>query len=143
MSLSIGRPAEATGWNKEACLGLGHAIYKPTLEVGIETAFGTSDAARCQAIVVWDNDGNATLHRDQLVFGALEQRLTGSIDDVIVGVLGQGNAKKGFNPPWILEDASDELLKLVEDWTKAHVTEGKDGTLTFDITEGGEEEPSF
>ncbi len=74
-------------------------------ETGIVTAFGESDAVR---VTVHDVTAGETTENVLWFSGALVGALKGSIGKKILGVMGQGAAKAGQSPPWILVDASKD-----------------------------------
>jgi len=73
----------------------------------ISTTFGTADAIRCD-VAVLDGDRKGDVLNDTLIFPKL---LVGSlrqvVGDEVLGRLGQGTAKPGQSPPWILNEPSD------------------------------------
>ena len=103
MSNEFAAPASATGidWNELN----GHLIVVDVEahETGIVTANGERDAIRA---TVHDIDGQQT-DEDVLIFPkVLVSNLRPRVGQKVLGRVGQGVAKPGQNPPWILTDAS-------------------------------------
>ncbi len=74
-------------------------------ETGIVTANGERDAIRG---ILHDVDAAET-HEDVLIFPkVLVSSLKPRVGQKVLGRIGQGVAKPGQNPPWIIEDASGD-----------------------------------
>lgn len=70
--------------------------------IGINTTFGVSDAVRCD-VAVLDGPNKAETYTDTLVFPKwLQGQLKGSVGEMVIGRLGQGDARPGQSPPWTL-----------------------------------------
>lgn len=92
------------------------------VEKDVKTKFGLSDAVRADVNVL-DGPGEGASYVDALIFPlVLQQQLRKNIGDLVLGRLGQGEAKDGNNPPWILEDASPEDETKAEAWVKENTT---------------------
>ena len=105
MSTEFAAPASATGidWNELN----GHLIVVEveSHETGIVTANGERDAIRA---TVHDIDGQQT-DEDVLIFPkVLVSNLRPRVGQKVLGRIGQGVAKPGQNPPWVIEDASGD-----------------------------------
>lgn len=78
---------------------------------GIETTFGTKDAVEAD-IVILDEQSPADSEKIEgaLLFGGVLIGQTKSKvgKGLILGRLNQGTAKKGQQPPWTLDDPTDE-----------------------------------
>lgn len=90
-----------------------------SLEAGIATTFGTTDAVRANVYVL-TAPGEAEDFEDTLVFPkVLAGQLKRSIGQKVVGRLGQGNAKAGQSAPWLLEEATPDDLEKAQAWIAA------------------------
>jgi hypothetical protein len=81
-------------------------------ETGINTSNGVKDAVRANLYVLTGPE-TAEEFDDALIFPKVMQGQTRrEVGKKVVGRLGQGNAKPGQNPPWvILEATPDDLAK--------------------------------
>ncbi len=74
----------------------------------IPTKFGISDAIRAD-VAVLDGDSKGATYNDTLIFPrVLRSQLRDSVGEMVLGRLGQGEAKGGQDPPWLLFTASDD-----------------------------------
>lgn len=77
------------------------------VEHGIQTAFGESDAVRAN-ISILDGELKGESYEDCLVFPrALRAQLSSRVGSKVIGRVGQGAAKAGQSPPWLLSEATD------------------------------------
>ena len=75
-----------------------------SLEASIPTSLGDKEAVRADITVLDGPDAGST-HDDALVFPrVLIGQLRPRIGQMVLGRLGQGNAKPGQNAPWTLID---------------------------------------
>jgi hypothetical protein len=100
---------------------LGHLVVVDveSLERDVETPRGPKDAIRA---VVHDVDAQTT-YEDTLVFPkVLVSSLKPRVGQKVLGRIGQGVAKPGENPPWIIEDASADpaAAKKATDYLAAY-----------------------
>ena len=87
-----------------------------SVEHGIETAFGESDAVKCD-VAVLDGDQKGTTFENTLIFPRVLQGALGpKVGKKVLGRLGQGEAKKGQSPPWMLDDPTDDDKKVGRAW---------------------------
>ena len=94
-----------------------------SVEHNIETAFGESDAVKCD-VVVLDGDHTGDIYENALIFPRVLQGALGpKAGKKVLGRLGQGEAKKGQSPPWTLDDPTDADRKIGRDWVTAQATE--------------------
>ncbi len=104
--MTISFAAPATGGDGPTAADLnGHVlVVEPqAYETGIKTVHGDKDAVRCR---VHDISAQAT-YDDVLWFGGyLVGSLKGRIGDKVLAQMGQGAAKAGQSPPWMLTDLS-------------------------------------
>ena len=100
-------PAAASGIDWSALNGALLLFKVGEQEKGIKTAFGESDAIRCNLSVL-DGDQADTLFDDILVFPkVLQSQLRSKTGELVLGRLGQGEKKAGQDPPWKLADPTD------------------------------------
>jgi len=101
-----------SGINWQELLGLLLVIEPIAQETGIKTAYGESDAVRAD-VVVLEGDEPGKEYLDTLVFPkVLGGQLSRSIGQKVLGRLGQGTAKPGQSPPWMLLEASAQDIEL-------------------------------
>jgi hypothetical protein len=86
-------------------------LVVPTEHVqSIQTVHGMTDAVRANVIVLDGPQAGREL-QDTLIFPrVLKSSLKGKIGQIVVGRLGQGQAKVGQNAPWIFITPSDAEL---------------------------------
>lgn len=90
-----------------------------SVETGIQTTFGVSDAVRANVYVI-TAPGESDDYEDTLVFPkVLAGQLRRSIGGKVVGRLGQGQAKSGQSAPWLLEAATDDDIAKAQEWLAA------------------------
>jgi len=97
-------PSDGIDWSAHN----GHLLL---IDVGdtetVNTSFGEKDAVRAD-VVVLDGPDAGTRHGDTLVFPKLlVSQLKSRTGQKVLGRLGQGQAKVGQKPPWILAEATD------------------------------------
>ncbi len=103
----------------------------------IPTKFGVSDAVRAD-VAVLDGPSKGATYNDTLIFPrVLRSQLRDSVGEMVLGRLGQGEAKGGQDPPWLLFTASDDektigtrYLAYVEQ-QQAHVAQPVDDESPF------------
>lgn len=82
------------------------------VEAGIKTSFGEKEAIRADVAVLDGPDAGET-HTDTLIFPkVLIGQLRPKINQKVIGRLGQGQAKPGQKPPWILTEATEADTKI-------------------------------
>lgn len=87
-----------------------------SVETGIKTAFGDSDAVRANVHVI-TGPGESEDYDDSLVFPKLLQsQLRGQIGKKVVGRLGSGVAKPGQSAPYLLDEATPDDLAKAQEW---------------------------
>jgi hypothetical protein len=97
-------PAEGGGDKLPLKDLLGALLRIEVLELknGMQTSFGVSDAVRCN-VAALDGDHKGETWNDALVFPrVLASQLRPSLGKVVLGRLGQGQAKSGQSAPWLL-----------------------------------------
>jgi len=96
----------------------------------VTTDFGDSIVADVSLVAVLDADGGPVIFSSQWIFGAsLAPTLYKSPSDVVVGILGQGEAKPGKNAPWKLLDADGPQMEAARSWYAKFVS--KSGSEYF------------
>jgi len=88
----------------------------------IDTTFGLSKCVRADVVVVDAEIAEDKEFNDTLIFPkVLQSQVRGNIGTGRrnLGRLGQGAAKKGQSPPWMLEDPSDADKALAREWLKS------------------------
>lgn len=110
MSDAFAAPANASGITWKDLNGSLLLFRSHSLESGIKTIHGESQAVRADVIVL-DGDRAGTVYNDTLVFPkvliANVKPPVGSTGHMVLGRLGQGQAKTGQSAPWILTDATE------------------------------------
>lgn len=97
-------------------------LVKPTgQEEGVNTSFGAADAIRAD-VVVLDGPDAGTDYSDILIFQrVLQGQLRPQIGKgLVLGRLGQGEAKAGQSKPWKLLDFTDEDAKVAQAYLDAN-----------------------
>lgn len=120
MTNPFAAPAAASDGVKWEELNGSLLIIKPTAaETGIKTSYGESEAVRADVYAI-DGPQAGSEHADTLVFPKiLQSQLKPRIGQVVIGRLGQGNAKPGQSAPWILQDATEADIRTgVAAWEK-------------------------
>ncbi len=97
----------------------------PDLAEGIETQFGTANAAEVAYIVVLDGPTAGTVWKEALLFGsALVPALTNDTGEIVAGRLVKGEAKPGKNAPWLIEAPTAQDEKLAQAWLDDSIATG-------------------
>lgn len=105
-------PAAAQGIKYEDHKGRLFLVEPKKVEEGIATNFGEKEAVRADVTVI-DAEGAPAVYIDTLIFPQVLISQTRSlIGQMVLGRLGQGQAKPGQKPPWMLEEASDADTKI-------------------------------
>ncbi len=79
-----------------------------SVEKDITTSFGVTDAVKAD-VAVLDGPHKGDTYDDTLVFPrVLKSALAPSVGGMVLGRLGQGTAKPGQSPPWILAAGTDD-----------------------------------
>lgn len=100
-----GTPGAGVEWKE--LLGALLIIDVHAVKTGIQTTYGLSDAVQA-TVTIADGPQAGTVHPDTLIFPrVLQSQLSGKIGAKILGRLGQGVAKPGQDPPWMLNPATD------------------------------------
>lgn len=112
-SIEFAQPGEPSGgikWDsvKDALL----LIAVSGAETGVLTTFGPADAIRAD-IAVLDGDQAGDTYPECLVFPkVLAAQLRPKVGQKVLGRVGQGSAKAGQSPPWLLSAATDADVEV-------------------------------
>lgn len=99
-------PATAAGIDLTELNGALLLITVASVETGIQTVHGPAEAIRC-GVAVLDGPQAGTEHRDTLLFPkVLCAQLRPNVGAKVLARLGQGLAKPGQSPPWMLSEAT-------------------------------------
>ena len=110
-------PATASGISWKDLKGSLLLITPHSVEEGIKTAYGESDAIRAD-VVILDGDQAGEEYADTLIFPrVLQSQVRSRIGSKVLGRLGQGNAKGNQDPPWLLAEATEADIAV----GKAHL----------------------
>lgn len=85
-------------------------ITPTSYKEGIDTTFGKKDAVEATVVIINETAvGDSEKIEDALLFGGVLIGQTKSFigKGLVLGRLGQGTAKKGQKPPWVLADPTD------------------------------------
>lgn len=83
-------------------------VEPESYETGIKTVHGDKDAIKGRVSVL-SGPAEAEVYDDALIFGGvLVSQLKNRMGEKVLGRLAQGDAKPGQNPPWKLNEASEE-----------------------------------
>lgn len=86
------------------------------VQAGIQTVYGTADAVQAD-VVVLDGPKTGETYVDTLVFPKVMQgQLKAQIGAKVLGRLGQGQAKTGQSPPWLLSEATPQDQQIGRTW---------------------------
>jgi hypothetical protein len=117
-------PGDGIKW--EALTGRLVLVQPRSLEAGITTVYGVTEAVRAD-VVVLDGPDAGTKHDDTLIFPkVLQSQLKNRIDEKVLGRVSQGQAKPGQSAPWMLTEATEADIKVGVAWLeKTSVTSAK------------------
>jgi hypothetical protein len=103
-----------------------------SIETGINTTFGPKDAARCD-IAILDGPDKGTEHSDTLLFPkVVVGQLRRSNGNPVLARMGQGVAKPGQKPPWLLEAATEADVATATKYQAWKMTQIPAPTVTDD-----------
>lgn len=102
-------PATPTGIDLKQINGALLLIEVTAHETGIPTSFGPSNAVRAN-VTVLDGPNKGEQYTDTLLFPrVLQSQLKPAVGKpAVLARLGQGTAKAGQSPPWILNNPTDD-----------------------------------
>jgi hypothetical protein len=103
-------PGEGITWQEHngVLLLIEPAAYEQT----VSTSYGDTDAVRA-TVTVLDGPKAGEVYEDTLIFPRLLISQTRSkINEKVLGRLGQGQAKPGQSPPWLLQEATEQDVQV-------------------------------
>lgn len=107
MSDQFSGPSSADGVQWKDYLGSLLLFKVRGFEPSVNTVHGETSAVQADVIVL-DGDNADAVITDTLVFPkVLQNQIKGNIGGMVLGRLGQGEAKKGQSAPWKLADATE------------------------------------
>lgn len=107
MSQDFAAPSTAEGLKWAGLKGSLLIIKVHGYEPEINTVHGTTSAVRADVIVL-DGEQAETTYSDTLIFPkVIQSQVKSQIGGMVLGRLGQGQAKKGQSAPWTLDDATE------------------------------------
>lgn len=110
-------PGTTQGVDWEQTKGHLLLITPLSVEEKVKTILGEKDAVRADVV---DLDAGEE-YTDVLVFPrVLQGQLRSRIGQRVLGRLGQGTAKPGQSPPWVLEDFAPRDAKKATAWVEQH-----------------------
>jgi hypothetical protein len=116
MSDPFSSPASATGLDLKGLQGALLLIDVHSVESGITTTFGPTDAVRAD-VAVLDGPLAGETYTDTLIFPkVLQSQLRSMVGGKVLGRLGQGQAKPGQSAPWVLGDPTEADRQLGLQW---------------------------
>lgn len=125
----VGAAPSGGGINFEDFTGKLFVVEPLEVEKDIKTIHGVSDAVRANVYVLLGPD-KVEEFEDTLIFPKVLQGQTRrKIGSYVVGRLGQGEAKRGQNPPWVFEAPSDGDLSKA---SKFLLSQGEDADADGD-----------
>lgn len=122
--MGFNKPAAAEGIKWAQLKGALLIIEPVSVETGVKTVHGDTDAVKATVSVI-DGPLAGTVYADTLIFPrVLQSAVRGSLGGMVLGRLGQGNAKPGQSAPWTLEDATGNAadVKAAEDFLAANAS---------------------
>lgn len=131
----VGAAPSGAGINYEDFIGKLFVVEPLEVEKGVKTIHGESDAVRSNVYVLLGPDKTEEFE-DTLIFPkVLQSQTRRKIGSYVVGRLGQGEAKRGQNAPWVFEAPSDGDLskasKFLLSQGAAEETTGDDDAEAF------------
>lgn len=107
-------PGQGINWQElNGCLLL---IEPIAFETGIKTVYDESDAVRANVYVL-DGPKAGDEYENTLIFPKLLVAQTRPrVGEKVLGRLGQGAAKPGQSPPWLLQDATEQDQQVGVRW---------------------------
>lgn len=118
----VSAPPPSGGFDWDAHKGSLLIVTPSGYEEGINTVHGVKSAVRADITVLTGPD-TAEDHAEVLVFPTvLQGQLRRQIGRKVVGRLGQGAAKPGQKPPWLLDEATAEDLEKAKAYLAKRAT---------------------
>lgn len=84
------------------------------------TSMGPGQAVRAEVVVI-DGPGEGARYPDALFFGKkIVPQMKAQVGSVVLGRIGQGQARPGQSPPYVLQKATQEDGKTANDWVNTN-----------------------
>lgn len=121
----FGDPGERSSFKLADHEGALLLITPRSLEEGIETAYGESDAVKADIVVLTKTNGKPLDEPEEHEGALIFQRVViGQLEGAIgkrrvLGKVGRGVAKKGQSAPFLIEKAEDDDKALARDYLKS------------------------
>lgn len=118
----FGDPGERSSFKLADHEGALLLITPRSLEEGIETSFGESDAIKADIVVLTKTNGKRLAEPIEESGALIFQRVViGQLEDAIgkrrvLGTVGRGVAKKGQSAPFLIEKATDDDKAIARDY---------------------------
>jgi hypothetical protein len=121
MSNPFAAPASASGIQWSDLLGRLLVIEPKGVEKDIQTSLGAKDAVRADVHVI---DGpSPSSHDDVLIFPrVLISQTSSKVGEMVLGRLGQGQAKPGQSAPWQIQAPSEQDIAAGVAWLEQRKT---------------------
>jgi hypothetical protein len=126
----FGKPATSSGDSFKARDFLGKLVLFMGHEKRmVDTDNGEATVAECQLIAIPEA---GEVLSDCWVFGmSLAPAIYKSPAPVVVGIIGQGEAKAGRSAPWQLHEASEEQTERARKWYTDNIVRSEAGQFFF------------
>lgn len=122
MSEFVSAAPPSGGINWEDLNGKLLIIEPLSVENGVKTSFGDKTAVKA-TVHVLTGPGESEDFDDAMLFPTLLVSQTkNQIGQKVVGRLGQGTAKPGQKPPWLLEEATPDDIEKAQEWLVKRVS---------------------
>jgi hypothetical protein len=117
MSNPFAAPASASGITWADLLGRLLVIEPHAVEKDIQTSLGAKDAVRADVHVI---DGEPESYADTLIFPrVLISQTSSKVGEMVLGRLGQGQAKPGQSAPWTIQAPSEQDVATGMAWLES------------------------
>lgn len=114
-------------------LGALCAFVEPDWETDVSTANGPADVAKCRYVIVLDGANAGTVFESTMIFGkALAPAVYANGESpIVLGRIGQGEAKPGQNAAWLLNEATPADEQVAGTWFQAHAGRNAAGRIVI------------
>lgn len=138
------QPSQGDRFNANELLGSLCLFYVHEVRTGINTTFGEKEAIACDVHVLDGPHGGEVLENALIFQGALIGSLRGAAGgDPVLARIGNGVAKPGQKPPFILSEFTDADAKLASDYiAKRFQGAGNGGGTTAPKAGNGNSQPA-
>lgn len=109
------------------------AFVEPTWEEDVSTSHGPADVAKVRYAVVLDGPEAGSVYESTMIFGkALAPAVYSNGEHAIVlGRIGQSEAKPGQNPAWTLIESTDADKQAAGAWFSANASRNAAGRIVI------------